>query len=1017
MFCTRLSPACFLCLWSVLVSVPVLVGAGHAAETGRGAGGVTDLTAHAVVVHNYVDSYVRRDGDPYVFGGQSALTLPEKGWGKAVGKYADDNRVELWFPYAEPVTLSRLRFRMGVHRPVRHRVQAWDGDRWRTIVRVDESNPVGTDIRFEPVTTRGIRLLIDKTSYIGFDIHRIGQVAVYGRGGPQAETPDVGWSFESGRELNVFELGEQVSVDCRIDAPPGGTVTWEWVDWYLRPVAAGGSRGFDGSKQVFRWRPTEQGPYFLRTTLRRHGAVASQALFLIGVRDPDVAEGLEVEEYLPKKGGRVRDERDLVGPGRMLFSSEIYHHMSRPHYLPAEQWFQQFDKSDVDMVGALVNFGALMPLPGVYNFDCLDHVVDMAERHDLRLETGFWRYWFSGPDRPHWWLEEELIRDHSGKPGSGFNHAFSYWGPRYREHVRDAVRLIVKRYRDHPAVAVWNFQPFGHVDWGWMGRLDISFDYSEFSRRAFHRFLREQRGLNLQQVSHRYGEKFDSWDDVELPVPGWMSFWKDRRSDHYLDDRAVWLDFVDYRHWSCAESARMIYDAIRAIDPVRSFGAWMGIMAGKGEEWNRLCAAYGVPGGSNGAQWTEYTRMSLVQRRAGRVSRQEHGGQIDARREDPVWEMHNMIFNNNLFKTKYFNFVFPVFQDNPAWWDVFANPRCRQILTDMADAEIPRSQVGALHSYDTNWFEGRNSYSFIELDRWWRMLAWGRSMTDNRWVEWYSNGGDLTGINDLEVIIDNHSRVMRPNAEDALYDYVLGGGRLVLWANSGQLTYGSTESQWNLLRRLGYENVDGLSETFRRGVLKPIQGNGVLISFEELPVGDWSPLHKREAKVLATIDGKPGAITWPVGEGRVLLITGEEGAPNLFDLIEVEVNDRKRYWPERSARRRKFVETVRPLYRDLVLFGGDLGEPVAEITGDIRWYHKRKGTDFHVLCLLNETDAPVSDLTARLRLAPGTYSVQWWSLDGYESLPDRTAGELVKPFALPEVPSKRMRILRVDRVR
>jgi hypothetical protein len=190
-----------------------------------------------------------------------------------------------------------------------------------------------------------------------------------------------------------------------------------------------------------------------------------------------------------------------------------------------------------------------------------------------------------------------------------------------------------------------------------MGRLDISFDYSEFSQRAFRRFLREERGLNLQQVSQRYGEEFGSWDEVKLPVPGWMAFWKERRSDNYLDDRAVWLDFVDYRHWSCAESARMVYDAIRAIDPVRPFGAWMGIMAGYGEEWNRLCAAYGVPGGSNGAQWTEYTRMSLVQRRAGRASRQEHGGQIDARREDPVWEMHNMIFNNNLFKTKYFHVI------------------------------------------------------------------------------------------------------------------------------------------------------------------------------------------------------------------------------------------------------------------------------------------------------------------------------------------------------------------------
>jgi hypothetical protein len=687
------------------------------------------------------------------------------------------------------------------------------------------------------------------------------------------------------------------------------------------------------------------------------------------------------------------------------------------HYLPADVWFRTFAESRVDIVGALVNFEALMPLPGVYNFLYHDHVAALAENYGLKLETGFWRYWFSGSDRPHWWLEEELIRDHTGTPGSGFNHAFSYWGPRYREYVRRAVTLVTKRYRAHPAVAVWNFQPFGHVDWGWMGRLDINFDYSEYSKHAFHRFLREERGLDLPDVGQRYGRAFNSWDEIELPVPVWMPFWQEQRSDNVLDQRPVWLDFVDYRHWSCATSARLVYDTIRAVDPVRPFGAWMSIMAGYGEEWNRICAAYGVPGGSNGAEWTEYTRMSLVQRRAGRASRQEHGGQIDGRRDDPVWEMHNMIFNNNIFKTKYFNFVFPVFEKNPAWWDVFANPRCREIVADMADAEIPRSAVGALHSYDTNWFEGRNSYAFIEIDRWWRMLAYGRSMTENRWIEWYSNGGDLSGLEDLQVVVDNHSRIMRPEAENALYDYVLRGGHLVLWSNSGEVTYGQTASRWNLLRRLGYENAVGLGKTVERGVLTPVPGNGILNSFESLPVADWAVLDKADAEVVATIDGRPGAVTWPVGRGRVLLISGEEGAPNVFGLVQVELNNRPEYWKTRTAQRQAFVESVQPLYRDLTRFGGDLPEPAATCTGNVRWYHKQKGADVRHICLLNEGDTPVVDAVAVLRLAEGGYDVQYWSLDGFETLAERTAAELAQGIALPPVPARRMRVLRVERVK
>lgn len=362
-----------------------------------------DLTPQAVVVHNYVPSYVQRGGRPTVFGVGSKLTDPRNRRGEApVGKYAEESFVELWFPYAEPVTVNRLRFRMGNHRPVRHRVQAWDGAAWRTVVRVDESNPVGTDIRFEPVAPRGIRLLIDKTYYIGFDTHRLGGVAVFGPVSIDERMPKTVWNLSTERELNIFELGEDVVVKARLDAPADCRLSWEWLDWYLRPVANGGSRELTTPNQTFRRTPQAQGPFFLRSTLWRHHAVASQALLLVGVRDAKLAESLEVAPYRPKRGGRVRDEADLIGARRMVFSSEIYHHMSRLHYLPPEVWFQQFAKSEVD-------------------------IVDLAERHGLRLEAGFWRYWFSGPNRPHWWLEDELIVDHTGKPGSGFEHAFSCW--------------------------------------------------------------------------------------------------------------------------------------------------------------------------------------------------------------------------------------------------------------------------------------------------------------------------------------------------------------------------------------------------------------------------------------------------------------------------------------------------------------------------------------------------------------------------------------------------------------
>jgi hypothetical protein len=445
-------------------------------------------------------------------------------------------------------------------------------------------------------------------------------------------------------------------------------------------------------------------------------------------------------------------------------------------------------------------------------------------------------------------------------------------------------------------------------------------------------------------------------------------------------------------------------------------------MSGAGELKEKLVADYGIPGGSNGAEWTEYARMSIAQRRYGRDSRQEHGGQIDGRSEDSAGEMHNMVFNNNLFKTKYFNYVFPVTNDNPAW-DVFTNPRTRQIVTDMADAEIPPSPIGAVHSIDSGLFEGRNSLAFLELDRWWRMLAWGTYATSTRWVEWYSNLA-LDGLENQKIVIDDHSRVMRPEAIDKLYDYVTGGGKLVLWSNSGQYTYGTVEPKWELLKRLGYRDVESLANTQRLGTMKPVAGNGVFESFAEMPMGDWTPLKKEGAKVLATIDGQPAALTWPVGRGEVLLITGEEIGPDIQKLIELEpppvgktAEQGKRYWDARVAMRTKFISDVMPLYKDIVSFAGEMPAEVWSVKGVEKAYYKRKGLDQHYLCFYNpHKTEPTGEVTAAIKLPEGTYRVQYWSLDGYEPLGDLPAAKLAEGVKLKAIPPRRMRTLRVERI-
>jgi len=149
-----------------------------------------NVASSAVVVHNHVSSYVCRGGVPFVFGPQSALTDGDvKTTVKPCGKYHPENVVELWFPQPAAPTIDGLSFSMGVRSPVRYRVQTRTGDTWQTVVRVDEENPVGASVAFEPCTTRGVRLLIDKTDGIGFDRYRLNEVRLSSPGQAPAPAP------------------------------------------------------------------------------------------------------------------------------------------------------------------------------------------------------------------------------------------------------------------------------------------------------------------------------------------------------------------------------------------------------------------------------------------------------------------------------------------------------------------------------------------------------------------------------------------------------------------------------------------------------------------------------------------------------------------------------------------------------------------------------------------------------------------------------------------------------------
>jgi hypothetical protein len=210
--------------------------------------------------------------------------------------------------------------------------------------------------------------------------------------------------------------------------------------------------------------------------------------------------------------------------------------------------------------------------------------------------------------------------------------------------------------------------------------------------------------------------------------------------------------------------------------------------------------------------------------------------------------------------------------------------------------------------------------------------------------------------------------------------------------------------------------------------MKPVPGNGVLVSFEQMPMGDWTPLNKPDAKVLATIDNQPAALTWQFGKGQVVLISGEEIGPDIKKVVDLEMAYRepgkpkdpakgKIYWDARVDMRKDFIKTVMPLYKDLANVAGEIPDRMWAVNGLDQAYYKHKGLDHHYLCMFNpDTKQPTQEITATLCLPAGVYDVQYWSLDGHKWLGERTAEELAKGIKLESIPPLRMRTLRVERI-
>ncbi len=406
--------------WSILL---LIVGAGicRAAEV--------DLAPLATMcANNAAQGYAFKE--PFVYAGPLKELVDNKGNTvlQHPTPYVYPWALEAWFPGEAPVTVSRVSASATVFPVTRWRVQLWEAGAWTTVASyIGAGGPI--EATFPPTPTRGVRLLIDDARANRWGNLQLNEWHIFGPPQTPALLPatPAALSLTTQRAMNIFPFGRPIAVSAAIVNPDPArprelSVTAEWLDYYLRPVAPAQTTAVQlaagGRRTVpVRFQPREQGAYFCRVSLRYREALLTRSYLLCGSRDPDLLQ--HIQPFPARKPLGAPTPEALVGEGQLLWSTEMYHQSSHLHYLPGPAHFREVQQAGGNFICAMPTWAAVEPLPGVYNFAYYDHCLRLAEEYGIRVEFGLWNYNF-GPEHK-WWLEDEYARDADGKVGTGVN--------------------------------------------------------------------------------------------------------------------------------------------------------------------------------------------------------------------------------------------------------------------------------------------------------------------------------------------------------------------------------------------------------------------------------------------------------------------------------------------------------------------------------------------------------------------------------------------------------------------
>jgi parallel beta-helix repeat protein len=620
----------------------------------------------------------------------------------------------------------------------------------------------------------------------------------------------------------------------------------------------------------FSWQPPRQNAseiYRFQATVRADAKELGSAELYLNV------PGEQITEHPPPTLPATMDGATPLGGPNLLYACEIQPRKQTLEGLPAEQIdakiFDQLKANGGTTAHLIFWWSYLEPQPFQYDFSSIDWALEQCRRVGLKASISVWMSDHVVPK----FVSDENMLDQSGHPfldgrGRDNNPSLmpSLWGAKTRDHYRKLIHSICTRYLNEPTVTAWAYM-YEHTEvvmHDRSGDPPIIYDYSASSQNAYKEYLQKIRKFSLDDLNHRYGTQYSSWEDVHEPIP-----------ESGLDVSLAWSDFQDFRIYSVRESFRFVFESVRQIDPNGKKRLW----TFNPEFSQDICDKYNVVADITSSEDPQCLDWFLASRLNG-----YHPLIVEPTTIPPGrYEIGSGFFNALATPAQGYFWVGTVEKLMPV--DTVAAGlfrKYRDAWVELSDCVRSQGNLAILRSEDTAMATDK---VFFQYPRYWIGSNYNALMKLLQ-----SNHYDYQPIYDsyfqmanrlprqFKLIVDSNSLVMRKELRDALLKQVSDGATWIIQPETGRYSREDPLPAESVLAKLGWSN--NLSEVWQaskdRALNVTASDSDALFAGRKLHFLQRYPIELLQGgNLIHALDGSVIAKMMRLGSGRIILMAGD----------------------------------------------------------------------------------------------------------------------------------------------